>query len=38
MPQSDNMYYYIAYGLILIAFVVVMKSPKKDKKPKDNKR
>jgi len=29
----DNMYYYLAYGLILVAFVVVLKTPKK-KKPK----
>jgi len=29
MPQSDNLYYYIVYGVILIAFVVVLKSPKK---------
>jgi len=32
----DNMYYYLAYGLILVVFVIVLKSPKKSKdgKPK----
>ena len=37
MPQSDNIYYYIAYGLILVTFFIVLKTPKKDKK-KDNKK
>ena len=32
MPQSDNLYYYVVYGMILVAFLVVLKSPKKDKK------
>ncbi len=31
MPQSDNIYYYIAYGLILVVFFIVLKSPKKNK-------
>ncbi len=31
MPQSDNVYYYIVYGIILIAFVIVLKMPKKKK-------
>lgn len=30
----DNMYYYIAYGLILVVFVIVLKSPKKPKNDK----
>jgi len=30
MPQSDNIYYYIMYGVILIVFIIVLKSPKKD--------
>ena len=29
MPQSDNIYYYVIYGLILVAFVIVLKTPKK---------
>jgi hypothetical protein len=29
MPQSDNLYYYVVYGIILIAFFVILKSPKK---------
>lgn len=28
MPQ-DNIYYYIVYGLILVAFFIVLKTPKK---------
>jgi len=35
MPQSDNIYYYIAYGLILVTFFIVLKMPKKDKTGKD---
>ena len=31
MPQSDNIYYYVIYGLILVAFVIVLKMPKKKK-------
>lgn len=39
MPQSDNIYYYIVYGLILAAFFIVLKMPKKDKdKDKDEKK
>jgi hypothetical protein len=34
MPQSDNIYYYVAYGVILVVFFIVLKSPKKNK---DNK-
>jgi len=30
----DNMYYYMAYGLILVVFVIVLKSPKKSKEDK----
>ena len=37
MPLTDNMYYYIAYGLILVAFLVVLKSPKKKKTEEKNK-
>ena len=33
MPE-DNIYYYIAYAIILVAFYVVLKSPKKDKDDK----
>ena len=28
MPQ-DNIYYYIVYGVILVAFFIVLKTPKK---------
>jgi hypothetical protein len=31
MPQSDNIYYYVVYGLILVAFYIVLKTPKKKK-------
>ncbi len=31
MPQSDNVYYYAAYAVILVAFLIVMKIPKKKK-------
>jgi hypothetical protein len=34
MPQSDNIYYYVAYGVVLVVFFIVLKSPKKNK---DNK-
>ncbi len=35
MPHSDNLYYYVVYGIILVAFFVVLKSPKnKDKEEK----
>jgi len=29
MPESDNLYYYIAYAVILVTFFFVLKSPKK---------
>lgn len=38
MPLTDNIYYYIAYGLILITFFIVLKTPKKDKIEKDKKK
>ena len=39
MPQSDNIYYYVVYGLILAAFFIVLKMPKKDKgEKKDEKK
>jgi len=28
---SDNIYYYIAYGVILVAFYFILKSPNKGK-------
>jgi hypothetical protein len=31
MPQSDNIYYYVAYGVVLVVFFIVLKSPKKIK-------
>jgi hypothetical protein len=31
MPMGDNIYYYVIYGLILAAFVIVLKMPKKKK-------
>jgi len=31
MPQSDNLYHYLAYAIILVAFFIVLKSPKKKK-------
>ncbi len=34
MPQSDSVYYYAIYGVILVAFYFVLKSPKKDKEEK----
>ena len=34
MPQSDNIYYYVAYGIILVLFFIVLKSPKKNKDDK----
>ncbi|MEA2048370.1 MAG: hypothetical protein U9O64_08005 [Campylobacterota bacterium] len=37
MPQSDNVYYYIAYGLILLTFFIVLKTPKTPKKNKNKK-
>jgi len=38
MPQSDNIYYYVVYGLILVAFFIVLKTPKKDKSEKNEKK
>ena len=35
---QDNMYYYIAYGIILLTFFIVLKSPKKDKKSDKDKK
>lgn len=35
MPLMDNMYHYIAYGLILVTFLIVLKMPKKHAKNKD---
>lgn len=29
MPQSDNLYHYIVYGVVLVVFLIVLKSPKK---------
>ena len=29
MPQSDNLYYYVAYAVILAVFFIVLKTPKK---------
>lgn len=37
MPLTDNIYYYIAYGLILVAFFIVLKTPKKNKNEEDKK-
>jgi len=34
MPQSDNLYYYLAYAVVLVVFFIVLKSPKKDKDSK----
>ncbi|GIT98717.1 hypothetical protein TSL1_15380 [Sulfurovum sp. TSL1] len=31
MPMNDNIYYYVIYGLILVAFLIVLKMPKKKK-------
>jgi hypothetical protein len=31
MPQSDNVYHYVVYGVILIAFFIILKMPKKKK-------
>lgn len=31
MPQNDNIYYYVVYGLILVVFLIVLKIPKKKK-------
>jgi hypothetical protein len=36
MPLTDNIYYYIAYGLILVTFFIVLKMPKN--KNKDDKK
>jgi hypothetical protein len=29
MEQENDVYYYIAYGIILFVFFIVLKSPKK---------
>jgi len=34
MPESNDIYYYVAYGVVLVVFFIVLKSPKKNK---DNK-
>ncbi|MFT7879285.1 MAG: hypothetical protein ABXS91_02730 [Sulfurimonas sp.] len=31
MPEGDNLYYYLAYAIIVIIFIVVLKMPKKEK-------
>ncbi len=31
MPMGDNIYYYVVYGVILVAFLIVLKMPKKKK-------
>jgi len=31
MPQSDNIYHYIAYGVIIVVTFIILKSPKKKK-------
>lgn len=38
MPKSDNIYYYVAYGLILLTFFIVLKMPKKDKDQKKDEK
>ena len=35
MQLTENIYYYIAYGLILVTFFIVLKMPKKSKNEKD---
>lgn len=35
MQLTENIYYYIAYGLILVTFFIVLKMPKKAKDEKD---
>lgn len=32
MPENDSVLYYVFYAVILVAFYVVLKSPKKDDK------
>ncbi len=29
MQLSDNVYHYLAYGIILVVFLIVLKMPKK---------
>ena len=36
MVENDSVLYYIAYGVILVAFYFVLKSPKKEDKKDDN--
>jgi len=31
MPESDNLYYYVTYAVILVTFFFVLKSPKNKK-------
>ena len=35
MVENDSILYYIAYGMILVAFYFVLKSPKKSDKEDD---
>ena len=34
LPE-DNIYYYVAYAVILVTFYLVLKAPKKDDKSND---
>jgi len=36
LPE-DNIYYYIVYGIILVAFYIVLKLPKKKDEDKEEK-
>jgi len=38
MQENDSIVYYIVYGIILVAFYVVLKSPKKDDKNANDKK
>ncbi len=29
MPQSDNLYHYLAYAVIIVVTFIILKSPKK---------
>lgn len=29
MPSSENLYYYVAYAIVLVVFFIVLKLPKK---------
>ncbi|SFV60793.1 hypothetical protein MNB_SV-12-1917 [hydrothermal vent metagenome] len=37
MPENDNILYYIVYGIILVAFYIILKSPKKDTQKEEDK-